>query len=110
MQQPSAEVDEPSAAKSPRERLGFRVATLTLVVLVLSIGASLPFAISDVFRDLLQPPSNVTYEYNPPNPNAGLPYTRISYDLIALDEWQQTVTMRVIGYHICGDACGGGLR
>ena len=63
-----------------------------------------PFAVTSVVSDVTAPQSHRVYDLTP---DRSRPATRthLHLDLIGVDEWQRTVTLRVTGQHICAAPC-----
>jgi hypothetical protein len=82
-----------------------RVALVLIGTLLLFTLAVLPFAVQGVVRDLVQPQSAQIYHLTPHDTPPAATHSRLHIDLIALDEWQGAVRMRVSGTHVCHPAC-----
>jgi len=75
-------------------------------VLLLFTLAMLPLTVASVFNDVLGPPSGAEYPLSPvPHSEAAATHTDLRVAAINLNEVQQTVTLRVTGYHICPTGC-----
>ncbi len=64
----------------------------------------LPFAITSVISDIFEPQGNQVHELTSssvPQPS----HTRLHLDIISIDEWAHTVTIRVSGHHLCPVPC-----
>jgi ABC-type multidrug transport system fused ATPase/permease subunit len=87
-----------------RNKVGHRVAFVSVAVLLLYTVALLPFAIGGVFADLLDPPANRIHSVlapHDPNPS----HLRIHLDIVTLDESSRTASVRVSGHQVCPGTC-----
>src|SRR5262249_51183538 len=75
------------------------VATFLLFVVVL-----LPFVVTSVFTDLADPPSHRIYDLTPIGAEAATT-THMHLNVVAVDEWAGSVTLRVSGQHTCRAPC-----
>src|SRR5262249_23754761 len=81
-----------------------RVALVTLAIVSLFVLVLLPVGVTSVVRAMLAPSSRHVYlllGQAPAAPTRSL----LRLDIVALDEWSGTVTVRVSGTHICETAC-----
>lgn len=86
-------------------RYSHRVAYALVATLLLSTAVLLPFALSDVVDDLLEPQAARTFRLTPPVPAGTAEAIHLHVDMIALDMYGRTVTLRVSGHQSCPTAC-----
>jgi len=83
-----------------RHKVGFAaVALFLLIVIVL-----LPLSVTSVVSDITSPQANHVFTLSPPG-SATSSHTQLHLNVIALDEWQGIVTVRVSGQHVCDTVC-----
>jgi hypothetical protein len=99
---------KPGQVHTPRlhHKVGFGVVgTLVLFILVL-----LPFVLTSALSEIFLPPKLTTVSLTPPRTAAASTYARLQLDVISLDQWGGTVTLRASGVHICQPACDSSIR
>jgi hypothetical protein len=84
-----------------RSRLGF----VMVAVLLLFIASLLPFAVGSIVTDILLPAEDRLYQLTPSDTPEAATHSRLEVDLISLNEWEGTVTLRVNGHHACNPSC-----
>lgn len=93
-------MQRPSSPKL-RHKLGLTA----VAVLLLFILALLPFALSSVVTDILQPSTNHVYRITPAGTEPAETRSHLQLDINSLDEWQHLVTIQVSGTHVCHAQC-----
>src|ERR671932_2326341 len=88
-----------------RIRLGHRIGFAVITTLLLFILVSLPLALSSVAQELLQPQARFGAALFDPTIPPAETHSRLTVDLIDLNEWEQTVKIQVSGIHVCHPAC-----
>lgn len=97
------------AAVAPEKkpsRTGYRIGFATVGTLVLLILLLLPFSVGSILTTVLRPPNDsledvTSWSVNPTDGWADL----IAVEIVAFDEIQQIVTLRVSGLHLCHQNC-----
>ena len=92
------------------QRLGHRTALALIGILLLCIVALLPFAVGDALGEILDPQGERLYFLTPPDVPPAATHTRLHLDILAIDQWQRAVSVRVAGSHICLAACDWNVR
>jgi hypothetical protein len=88
-----------------RVRLGHRLGFAVIATLLLFILVSLPLALSSVVQELLQPQARVGAALFDPTTPPAATHSRLTMDLIDLNEWEQTAKLEISGIHVCHPAC-----
>src|SRR5919202_700463 len=88
-----------------RIRLGHRIGFAVITTLLLFILVSLPLALSSVAQELLQPQARFGAALFDPTTPPAETHSRLTVDLIDLNEWEHTVKIQVSGIHVCHPAC-----
>jgi hypothetical protein len=83
---------------------GHRTAYVIVGLLMLMIVVFVPFAISSVIDDVVTQ-GNSRYVFGTPVISNSTSYSVVAVDLVGLNEWEGTVTLRISGYHACTDSC-----
>lgn len=86
-------------------RYSHRVAYALVATLLLSTAVLLPFALSGVAVDLLEPSAARTFRLTPSIPENTAEAIHLHLDLMALDMYGRAITMRVSGHQSCPTAC-----
>src|SRR5215212_6208118 len=86
------------------QRHARRAGLVTLAIVSLFVLVLLPFGVTSVVRDILAPSSRNVYRVLG-QAQAAPTRSLLRLDIVALDEWDGTVTIRVSGTHICETAC-----
>ena len=86
--------------------LRYRLALLLIATLLLFILVMLPFSLADVVSDVIGSPYGRRFIV-PEGPQAtpAPTHARLNLGIVALDEIQQLVTVRVSGHQVCEPAC-----
>jgi hypothetical protein len=80
----------------PRKRLRHRVAFFAIGSLILFVLVTLPFTITSAFQDVFGSPESVNYAIpGGPQPVPHPEHSHVRMVMVALDELQQLITMRV---------------
>jgi hypothetical protein len=87
-----------------RGRMAQKVGFIAVAVFLLVVVLLLPFSIGSVIANVVSPQARQVFSLTPPVSPA-FTTTRLNLNVIGLDEWQQLVTVRVSGQHICSGAC-----
>jgi hypothetical protein len=90
------------SVQSPQRwhRVIFALVLLFLVIVVVLI----PFALSNVIDSLLHPQTSEIYQLIADSTPAST-YSAMHLDVVSLDDWGRTVTIRVAGNHVCESPC-----
>jgi hypothetical protein len=88
-----------------RVRLGHRVGFAVIATLLLFILVSLPLVLSSVVQELLQPQAGFGAALFDPTTPPTETHSRLTVDLIDLNEWEHRVKIQVSGIHVCHPAC-----
>ena len=93
-------------APSGRRHWHYRTGFVVTVLLLLFTSALLPLTVASIVSNILGPPQGRQYVVSTVPRDAVSPtHTDLQIQIVHLDEVQQLVTLRVIGYHICETAC-----
>lgn len=90
-------------------RTGPNTAWSVVVLLLLFILVLLPFAVSSVFADISEQSAPI-YVVIPPNPGDQQVHSDLHVQMVALNEWEGTASLRVSAHHTCDRACPWGDR
>jgi hypothetical protein len=82
-----------------------RVALALVGLLVLLIVVLLPVALASVFFTLVGVPYDQVYSWSAPGSAAPDGHVRLHVQIVGIDPWQELVTLRVAGNHICPPGC-----
>ncbi|HEY7067637.1 MAG TPA: hypothetical protein VII06_39640 [Chloroflexota bacterium] len=87
-------------------RLRYQLAFTLIATLLLIIIVTLPFTLASVVNDVLGPPEGERYPIPAGTPPPPAPtHSRLNVAVVALDETQSVVTLRVAGHHVCDATC-----
>jgi hypothetical protein len=87
-------------------RLRYQLAFGLIATLLLFLLATLPFSVASVVTDVLGPPEGHHFPIPPgPAPPEASSFSRLNVAVVALDETQGLVTLRVSGHHVCRESC-----
>ncbi len=88
------------------KKLRYQVAFGLIATLLLFLLVMLPFSVASVVTDVLGPPEGHRFPIPPgPAPPEASTFSRLNVAVVAIDEMQGLVTLRVSGHHVCKDAC-----
>ncbi len=73
-------------------------------LMMLGIIIALPFAVSSVIDDVVTQ-GNTRYAFGTPETTNATTHSTVEVDLVGLNEWDGTVTLRISGHHSCTDGC-----
>jgi hypothetical protein len=82
-----------------------RVALALVGLLVLLLVALLPVALVSVFYNVMGAPYEQVYSWTAPASAAPDGHVRLHVQIVGIDPWQELVTLRVAGNHICPPGC-----
>jgi hypothetical protein len=82
-----------------------RVALALVGTLVLLLIALLPVALVSVFYNVVGTPYVQVYTWSAPAAAAPDGHVRLHVQIVGIDPWQELVTLRVAGNHICPPGC-----
>ncbi len=82
-----------------------RIALALVGSLVLLLGVLLPLALASAFYNLLGAPYSDIYSWSAPPTAAPDGHVRLHIQIVDIDPWQEVVTLRVSGNHICPPGC-----
>lgn len=88
----------------PRPPARYTVAFAVVAVFLLFVLVLLPFAVASVVEDIADPQSHRVFDLTPDGPRPPS-RTHLNLDVVSVDEWAGTVTLRVTGQHICANPC-----
>lgn len=88
-----------------RRLLRHRVAFALIATVLLCVVALLPFTVASVVDELTGPPEGRIYYVPGPSVPAAATHTHLHVAIAALDDFQQLVTLRVSGNHVCETPC-----
>lgn len=94
----------PESEEARRRRTRYRLAFLVVSGFLVSVVVLVPFAVRSVIADLVDPQSHRVYDLTP-EPMRPPARTHLNLDLVGVDEWSGTVSVRVTGQHICQPPC-----
>jgi hypothetical protein len=93
-------------AQKARRHWHYRVAFAAATTLLLLTAVMLPLTVASVVQEVLGPPQRERFVVSSLPHTASAPtHTDLHLAVIALNETQQTATLRVTGYHVCETAC-----
>src|SRR5438874_1155761 len=91
-------------AGAPARPRAHHLALVIVSVVLLFVAVSVPFAIGSVVANVVSPQSHHVFQLtagDPPSASA----TYVNVDIVGIDEWLGTVSLRVSGEHQCHDPC-----
>jgi len=71
---------------------------------LLFVAVLVPFAIGSVVANIVSPQSHHVFTLTASEP-ASASATYVNVDIVGIDEWQGTITIRVSGEHQCATPC-----
>jgi hypothetical protein len=83
----------------------YRLAVLIITALALSFAALLPLVVVSAFGEITAPASNRLYRLTSADVLATPTRIYLHLDLVGVNEWEHTATLRVSGYSVCDTAC-----
>jgi hypothetical protein len=87
-------------------RLHYRVAFLITAMVLLGIAVLLPFSVASIVDDLLgRATGKVTPIITATHEASALGHSRVHLAVVAIDEVQLMVRLRLSGHYVCRDAC-----
>ncbi|GEM_PF-769218 len=103
---PAGERESPvtKGARQSRATGGYRIGFALVGMLVLACAVLIPFAIFNLWQVLMSANTDA-YRLTAPQFAPGDPYSLVRIEVVALDEAQQIITLRVSGYHACDRDC-----
>jgi len=89
-----------------RQHMGYRVASVITAMLLLGIVVTLPFSVVSVVDDILGPTAGKVIPLTSAPDRELVPvHTRLHLAIVAIDEIQLLLTLRVSGHRVCKTSC-----
>lgn len=82
-----------------------RVALALVGLLVVLMVVLLPIALASVFYSVAGAPYDEVYPWSIPSAAAADGHVRLHVQIVGIDPWQELMTLRVAGNHICPPGC-----
>ncbi len=92
-------------ARAQIGRLGHRTAFAVVGIILLCIVALLPFAVGDALANILDPRADRLSALTPQDVPPAPTHSRLHLDILSLDQWGRTISVRVSGSHVCREGC-----
>src|SRR5438067_4757817 len=86
-------------------RRAYQMAFAVVAGIVLLVIFLLPFALRSVYWDVVIPSGEHSYPVTPLDDQPAQSHSRLHIDVVAIDELNRLVTLRVEGVHVCRGGC-----